>query len=81
MKTVLRVKIEKYKEIFDLLDGDNDGYISSKKIKLSDIPLKILETLTPFLNELQSKNIAMNFKEFCINADKLMNKMIFSSKR
>ena len=80
MKIVLKMKIEKYKEIFELLDGDHDGFISSTNIKLSSLPLDILESLTPLLNELQSKRKKMNFKDFCINADKLLNMKIFSTK-
>jgi len=77
MKIVLKMKIEKYKEIFTLLDCDNDGIISAQSIKLSNINSNLLEMLTPLLDELQSKNLKMNFKEFCIFADKLLSIKIF----
>jgi len=53
MQSVLKMKIEKYKEIFDLLDSDKDGFISSRNIKLSNLDVDMLKTLTPMLEELQ----------------------------
>jgi hypothetical protein len=76
MKSVLKMKIEKYKEIFDLLDSDKDGIISSKNIRLSNLDEATLQTLTPLLQELQSKN--MDFKAFCLEADKYLAVKIFN---
>jgi len=81
MKIVLKMKIEKYKEIFDSLDHDKDGFISSKSIKLSTIQTDLLETLTPLLEEIQSKNLTLNFKDFCIISDKVLSMKIFTASR
>lgn len=80
MKSVLKMKIDKYKEIFDLLDSDKDGYISFKNIKLSEVNSEILEALTPLFEELQKKSNYIDFKEFCIKADGLLAVKIFGSK-
>ena len=78
MKSVLKMKIEKYKEIFHLLDSDQDGFISSRNIKLSNLNSDILETLTPVLEDLQKNEKKMNFKEFCLCADRYLSPKIFS---
>lgn len=80
MKSVLKMKIEKFKEIFELLDSDMDGFISSRNIKLSCLDSDMLKTLTPLLEELQKKGTNMDFKEFCLLADKLLSVKIFNNK-
>ena len=69
---VLKIKLLKYKQMFDLLDSDNDGFISSKNIKLSVLDIEILEALTPVLAEMQKNNVQLSFKDFCIQADKCL---------
>ena len=77
MKIVIKMKIDKYKEIFDLLDHDKDGFISAKSIKLSNLTTDLLETLTPLLEEIQTKNLSLNFKDFCVIGDKILKMKIF----
>lgn len=79
MKSVLKMKIEKYKQIFDLLDSDKDGYISFKNIKLSEVNEDVLEALTPLFDELQKKGNYIDFKEFCIKADEMLAVKIFGN--
>ena len=67
-------KLEEYKNIFDELDSDFDGIITSKKIKLSSIDNDLLKTLTPILEVLQKKNITMDFNLFCNWLDKILTK-------
>ena len=71
-ETVLKMKIVKYKEIFSMLDSDCDGYISSKNIRLSVLEQDLLVALTPIFEDLQKNNARMNFKEFCIKADRYL---------
>ena len=78
---ILKMKIEKYKEIFDLLDYNKNGFISHNKIKISDLNSELLLILTPIFEELQNnKDLKMNFKEFCIKSDKYLSKIIFKNK-
>ena len=72
MKTILKMKILRYKEIFEKLDSDKDGYISCKHIKLSDIDSVTLERLTPVLEKLQLSKDRMDFKAFCLSLDEVM---------
>ena len=67
-------KLEEYKNIFEELDSDSDGVITSKKINLSSIDNSLLLTLTPLLELLQKKNIKMDFNLFCKCLDKILNK-------
>ena len=71
-ETVLKMKIVKYKEIFSMLDSDCDGYISSKNIRLSVLEQDLLVALTPIFEDLQKNDTKMNFKEFCIKADRYL---------
>ena len=78
MEIIMKTKMEKIKQIFNLLDSDNDGFISSDKIKLSNLNQKILVLITPLLEELQSNQDNMTFKEFYDKAEPLLNNQIFS---
>ena len=79
-KIILKMKIEKFQEIFNLLDSDSDGLISNNKILLSNINAELLLALSPIFEELQNNtNISMNFKQFCLKADKLLTPIIFSN--
>lgn len=80
MEIILKMKYEKYKEIFNCLDSDNDGLISSRNIKLSQLDHEVLEALTPLLDELQASKESMTFKDFCLKADKELASKIFSNK-
>ena len=77
---IMKMKIEKYKEIFKSLDSDNDGQISSKNICLAVLDQDLLEALTPLFEELQKKKISMNFKDFCVRVDKHLTLKIFTDK-
>ena len=78
MNIVMKMKILKYKEIFDLLDGDRDGFVSYDKIKLSDVDNNILIAITPLLEEItKNKEEMMTFKEFVVVADKYIANQIF----
>jgi len=69
---IIKMKIQKYKEIFNLLDSNKDGFISNSEIQLSKIDERILKNISPLLEELNKTKKRMNFKEFCIKIDKLM---------
>ena len=75
MEIILKKKTEILKQIFNLLDSDNDGFISSEKIKLSNLNQQTLVLLTPLLEELQSNKDNMTFKEFYEKAEPLLSKL------
>ena len=81
MKSILKMKIERYKEIFDSLDSDKDGFISSRQIRSSALDSEMLTTMTPLLEDLQKKGNKMNFKEFCLAVDKFLPVRIFTNQR
>ena len=66
------MKLKKYKELFTLLDSDQDGLISYNKIQLTKVNENVLKNISPILEELNQTKKEMNFKEFCIKLDKLM---------
>ena len=69
---IMKKKIQKYKELFNLMDSNNDGFISNTEIKLTKIDKGILKNISPLLEELNQTKKRMNYKEFCIKMDKLM---------
>ena len=69
---IIKMKIKKYKELFTLLDSDQDGVISADKIQLTKVEENILKNIKPILEELKQTKKEMNFKEFCLKLDKLM---------
>ena len=64
LKKILKIKITFLKEIFDQMDSDGDGKISSKKIKISGLKENITLKLSPFFEELNKNKIEVDFKEF-----------------
>ena len=69
---IMKMKIQKYKEIFNLLDSNKDGFISNSEIQLTKIDERLLKNISPLLEELNKTKKRMNFKEFCIKIDKIM---------
>ena len=66
------MKYKKYKELFSLLDSDQDGLISYNKIQLTKVDENVLKNISPILEELNQTKKEMNFREFCLKIDKLM---------
>ena len=77
----MKMKHKKYKEIFNLLDSNQDGFISSSNIQLKKIDDNILNNITHILEELNQSKKKMNFKEFCIKIDKLMTEKNMEQKK
>ena len=68
----MKMEQKKYREIFNLLDENQDGFISSSNIQLNKINENTLKNITPILEELKQSKKKMVFKEFCIKIDKLL---------
>ena len=77
VKDVIKIKIEKYKKIFNLIDRYQKGVISIKNLNLSVIDNEELIFLTPVLIELQKHRKTMDFKEFCIKIDRSLTSKVF----
>ena len=69
---IMKMKIAKYKQLFDLLDSDNDGLISYNNIKLTKIDEQTLNSLSPIFDYLHNSGNNMDFREFCIKFDKTL---------
>ena len=53
------------RRIFDMLDDDNDGFISEKHIQLSELDAKTLEALINIFDIIEEKKLKLNFLNFC----------------
>ena len=66
-----QIKDFKFKEIFDLLDNNNQGYLSYSNINFINIDKKILDGISPVICQInENKNKKIYFNEF----KKLVNK-------
>ena len=78
-----KMKLEKFKILFEKLDSDKDGLISYDKIKLTGINNDILALISPILKELYDNKTNIDYKIFGDKVDKLLTnqniKNIFSS--
>ena len=77
IKNGIKLKIEKYQKIFNLIDRNHTGIISIKNLNLSVIDNDELIFLTPVLIELQKNRKNMDFKEFCIKIDRSLTAKVF----
>lgn len=63
-KIIDKTKREKMNDVFDLLDSDSDGLISSKRIDIETIPGEVLEVFTPLLQEMEDIAQTLDRDEF-----------------
>jgi hypothetical protein len=59
-----KIKTDKYKRIFKLLDSDQDDYISIQNINLKSLPKEIRRIIDPIIVELKEENENLNEEEF-----------------
>lgn len=59
-----QIKIKRCQELFEKLDDDEDGYISAQKIDILQVSNQIIDIITPFLLEIESKALILNFEQF-----------------
>ena len=74
---IVKRKIEKIKQIFNMLDSDQDGFISCDNIKLSNLNEKLLSVLTPFIEELYSNKDNLTFREFYDKVEPILSNSFF----
>ena len=66
-------QINKYKEIFNLLDHDKDNFISYDTLNTSNFSQKVLNAIGPILNEIiENKEEMVTFNEFYERAQKIL---------
>jgi hypothetical protein len=69
-------QINKYKEIFNLLDHDKDNFISYDTLNTSNFSQKVLNAISPLLNEIiENKEEMVTFNEFYERAQKILPKL------
>ena len=70
---IMKIKCEKYKNLFEKLDSDKDGLISYDKIKLTGINKEILNDINPVLKELYDTKKSFDFITFCNKVHNLLS--------
>ena len=76
-----RKKEKSFRQIFKLLDGDEDSKISSTHINISKLPKNILKILQPIFNELKEENETLNELEFIFVCEQLYLSLPWNDKR
>ena len=79
---IINKKKEKsFKQIFKILDGDEDSKISSTHINISKLPKNIVKILQPIFNELKEENETLNELEFIFVCEQLYLSLPWNEKR
>ena len=56
-----RRRLEQY---FELMDSDNDGFISADAISLENLPTEVIEILGPVISDLEKYGVTMSQKSW-----------------
>ena len=79
---IINKKKEKsFKQIFKLLDGDEDSKISYTHMNISKLPPNIIKILQPIFNELKEENETLNELEFIFVCEQLYISLPWTDKR
>ena len=76
-----RKKEKSFRQIFKLLDGDEDSKISSTHMNISKLPKNISKILEPIFNELKEENETLNELEFIFVCEQLYLSLPWNDKR
>ncbi|CAI2385993.1 unnamed protein product [Moneuplotes crassus] len=63
-KIMQKIRAKRCKELFDKLDSDKDGLISSEKIDILQVSNEIIDIITPFLLEIEDKQLELDYSQF-----------------
>jgi hypothetical protein len=77
---VERMKIQRFSELFKLLDSDNDGQISANRIDISKLSPDLLEVLTPLFCEMEEMGQTLDEEEFIDAAGRLYDSVSLPEK-
>ena len=61
----------KFRQIFNMLDSDKDGLISSSSIDISQLSTDVLEAFSPLLIEMEEIDQTLDLKTFCLAGSRL----------
>lgn len=71
-KILLKIKIDRFSEVFQQLNPDVNGLISFKNIGMNDVDPIVLKIITPLLAELEELDQPLNFEEFVDSMENLL---------
>jgi len=71
------MKWDCFKQIFKMLDSDEDDYINKITMDLRKVPKRIITIIEPLLQELRSTNENINEEEFTHELNVLFEVKIF----
>jgi len=68
-----KLKELSFRKIFNILDSDEDGVISSFNIDYKSLNNQIYQIFKPIIDELISEEENLNFEEFTFASEKIFN--------
>ena len=69
----IKLKELSFKKIFNRLDSDGTGIISSFNIDFKSLNNQIYQIFKPIIDELRTQEESLNFEEFICASEKLFN--------
>lgn len=72
-RIIAKQKYTNFRDIFNKLDSDDDGMISSFKIDISFLDSKMLQILSPLFIEMEELGMTLDCDEFIDAANRLYN--------
>ncbi len=70
-RIVDKAQKRKFRQIFNMLDSDKDGLISSSSIDISQLSTDVLEAFSPLLIEMEEIDQTLDLKTFCLAGSRL----------
>ena len=78
---VVKTKIKNYKEIFNLLDKEKNGFISYDSLDIENVDERIREKVRKLVEFIKEEKMEIvTFKEFCAVADEFLLEEMFRQK-
>lgn len=79
-KIMQKVKIQRCTDLFQKLDNDQDGYISSQKIDILGVSNDIIDLITPLLLRIEQKELILDYSQFYDILDKFSKNLTIDQK-
>lgn len=79
-KIMQKIKVQRCRDLFEKLDNDQDGYISSQKIDILGVSNDIIDLITPLLLKIEQKELILDYSQFYDILDRFARNLTIDQK-